>query len=174
MPLLGAKARKSLLTLHVLVSVGWFGAVAAFLAVATAGLLSVDTDSMIGMYAVLDVLIWVLIVPMAGLSLISGIAQAIGTPWGLLRHYWVIAKLLLTAGATVVLLLHTGAVSAAAEAARDGAAHFGGLRTQLVVDSAAALVVLALATVLSVVKPRGMTPWARRAARGEDRATAIS
>ncbi|WP_157421514.1 hypothetical protein [Agromyces sp. Leaf222] len=131
-----------------------------------------DREALIGIYAALDILVWVLIVPIAGLSLISGIAQAIGTPWGLLRYYWIGAKLLLTVGATVILLLHTGAVGAAAEAARDGGRHFDALRTQLVVDSAAALVVLALATVLSVVKPRGMTPWANRAIRRENQATA--
>ena len=71
--------------------------------------------------------------------------------------------------------MHTGAVSAAAEAARHGGQHFDTLRTQLVVDSAAALVVLALATVLSVVKPRDMTPWANqsRPSVEADQATAV-
>ena len=167
MPFLGATGRRSLLTLHVLVSVGWFGAVAAFLVIALTGLLSADGTTIAGMYAALDVLVWLLIVPLAGLTLISGLAQAMAGPWGLLRHYWVVAKLILTVLATVVLLLHTGAVGAAAAAARGGGTHFEALRAQLVVDSAAALVVLALATVLSVVKPRGTTPWSSRTSTGD-------
>jgi hypothetical protein len=167
MMLLGARARKSFLTLHVLVSVGWFGAVAGFLAVATAGAISDDPITAAGTYAALDILVWTVIVPLAGLSLVSGVLQAVGTPWGLTRHYWVFAKLLLTAASTLVLLIHTAAIEAAAVASRHHGMDFAALQTQLVVDSAAALVVLALATVLSVVKPSGITPWAARSARAE-------
>jgi hypothetical protein len=168
MALLGARARKSFLTLHVLVSVGWFGAVAGFLAIATAGVISDDPITAAGTYVALDILVWTVIIPLSGVSLVSGVVQAVGTQWGLTRHYWVIAKLLLTAASTLVLLIHTTAIEAAAVASRHPAMDFTALRTQLVVDSAAALVVLALTTVLSVVKPRGITPWAARSARAEE------
>jgi hypothetical protein len=38
-------------------------------------------------------------------SLLTGVVQSLGTPWGLFRHYWVLAKLLLTVLAVIVLLL---------------------------------------------------------------------
>jgi len=157
-----AATRKSLLTVHVLASVGWFGAVAAFLAIAIVGVSAPDSVAVAGIYAALDVLIWAVIVPLSLLALASGILQAVGTPWGLLRYYWVVAKLLLTLVATVVLLIHTGAVDAAAAAAMHPSMDIDAMGVQLVVDSAAALVVLVLATVLSIVKPRGTTPWATR------------
>ena len=48
---------------------------------------------------------WLIIVPLAFTSLLIGIVQSLGTAWGLLQHYWVIAKLVLTLFVTVVLLL---------------------------------------------------------------------
>ena len=166
----GAAMRKSFLTVHVLTSVGWFGAVAAFLGIAIVGAAAPDSSTVAGMYAALDVLIWWVIVPLSLLALASGVIQSIGTPWGLLRHYWVIAKLVLTVLATVVLLVHIRAVDAAADAAMHSSMRFDALRLQLVVDSAAALIVLALTTVLAVLKPRGITPWGERIAqRAADR-----
>ena len=81
--------------------------------------------------------------------------------------WWVLAKLVLTIVATALLLLHTqpighlGAVAAAGGQLGDD---LNGMRIQLVVDAAAALVMLLGATVLAVVKPRGVTPGARRLA----------
>jgi hypothetical protein len=160
----GGGTRRWLLTAHVLFSVGWVGAVGAFLAVAAVGWAADDATSA-GMYAALDVLIWFVIVPLSGLSLVSGVVQSLGTPWGLIQHYWVLVKLVLTVFATAALLLHTRAVSAAAEAAQHPGMDFAPLRMQLVVDASAALVVLVLLTVVSIVKPRGTTPWARSATR---------
>lgn len=157
-------ARKHILTAHILYSVGWVGAVAAFLGLAIAGYTTADGQLVAGIYASLRVLIWFVIAPLSLLSLASGIIQSLGTPWGLFRHYWVIAKLVLTAGATILLFVHTQVVD---RAAGDALAHpgmIGGgmsqVRLQLVVDSAAALVVLILITILGTVKPRGTTPRA--------------
>jgi hypothetical protein len=43
---------------------------------------------------------WVL-VPLSLGALASGIVQSIGTKWGLVRHYWVLVKLLLTIAAAL-------------------------------------------------------------------------
>jgi hypothetical protein len=80
----------------------------------------------------------------------------------LFRHYWVLLKLLLTIPLTILLLVHTQPVSAMAGAAAQGtfsAADLGGLRIQLAVYAAAALLVLLAATALSVYRPRGMTGY---------------
>ena len=34
------------------------------------------------------------------------LVQSLGTSWGLLRHYWVVIKLLITVFATILLLVH--------------------------------------------------------------------
>jgi hypothetical protein len=32
---------------------------------------------------------WLVIMPLSVATLVSGLVQALGTTWGLLRHYWV-------------------------------------------------------------------------------------
>ena len=103
--------RKLALTVHITTSVGWFGAVVGFLALAVAGLISQDAQVVRGAYLAMDLITWFVIVPFCLASLLTGIVQSLGTPWGLLRHYWVLAKLILTVLATLILLLHTQPIS---------------------------------------------------------------
>jgi len=108
---------------------------------------------------------WFVIVPLSLASLLTGLVQSLGTTWGLSRHYWVLAKLLLTVLATAVLLLHTQPISYVARVAAEttlSSADLRRLRIQLVADAGAALLVLLVTTTLSVYKPRGMTPYGRR------------
>ena len=157
---MGPMLRRALLIVHVLSSVGWFGAVAAFLALAVAGLGSGDAHVVSGMYLSAQIITWYIIVPLGIVSFLSGVIQALGTQWGLVRHYWVLIKLVLTTGALGLLLLHTQVVDAAADhAATGGMGTFDAMRSQLVVDAAAACAVLTLTTLLSVIKPRGRTPF---------------
>jgi hypothetical protein len=159
--------RKFALTAHVTFSVGWLGAVAGFLALAIAGLASRDDRMVRAAYLSMDLVTRFVIVPLCFASLVTGVIQSLGTAWGLLRHYWVVVKLLLTALATILLLVHARPVgylaSVAAETTLAGG-HLSGLRLQLVADGAAALLVLLSATALSVYKPQGLTPygWRRR------------
>ncbi|MEN8652213.1 hypothetical protein ABCR94_16785 [Streptomyces sp. 21So2-11] len=135
------RLRKLTLTLHVTSSVGWLGAVAAFLALAVAGLTSTSPQTVRGAYLAMDVIGWYVIVPFSVASLLTGLVQSLGTVWGLLRHYWVIAKLLITVGATVLLLVHMQPVGHLADAAARAALADGelqGMRIQLIADAAAA------------------------------------
>lgn len=162
-------ARKVMLTLHITASVGWLGAVLAFLALALTGLASRNEDVTRGVYVSMDVMTRWAIVPLCLLSFATGLVGSLGTPWGLVRHYWVLVKLLLTVVATPLLILHTrpiGWIARAALSSAPLAADFDSVRMQLVVEPAAAAVVLLLATVLSVYKPRGVTPYAAESARG--------
>ncbi|WP_455356658.1 hypothetical protein [Streptomyces sp. SYSU K217416] len=159
------RLRKITLTLHVTSSVGWLGAVAAFLALAIAGLTSSAPQTMRGAYVAMDVVGWYVIVPFSVACLLTGLMQSFGTVWGLLRHYWVVAKLLITVVATVLLLVHMQPVGHLADAAARAALAGGeleGMRVQLIADAAVALLVLLTAAALSVFKPRGMTRYGRR------------
>ncbi len=98
--------RKFALTAHVTASVGWLGSVAAFLVLAIAGLRSSDAETVRASYLAMNLLGWYIIVPLCLASLATGLVQALGTPWGLLRHYWVIIKLLITVLSTVILMVH--------------------------------------------------------------------
>jgi hypothetical protein len=157
--------RKSVLTAHIVSSVGWLGAVAAFLTLATAGLTSTDAALVRGAYVSMDVITWYLIVPASFASLATGIAGSLATPWGLFRHYWVLIKLLITVAATALLMLHTRPIGYMAQAAAEATlapTELHAVRLQLMVDACAALGALLVATVLGVYKPRGTTPFGTR------------
>jgi len=159
--------RKLALTAHVTSSVGWLGAVAGFLALAVAGLTSQDAQIVRAAYLAMELTGWCVIVPLSLASLLTGLAQSLGTEWGLFRHYWVLVKLLITIVATILLLVHMQPVGHLARVVAETTLSRGelaGLRIQLVADAGAALLVLLVATALSVFKPWGMTPFVRRRA----------
>lgn len=150
--------RKIALSAHVTSSVGWLGAVIAFLALAIIGLRGDGSDGAIrSAYIAMEAIGWFVIVPFSLASLISGLIQSLGTQWGLFRHYWVVAKLFITVGASGLLLLHMTVMATVAEAATAGALgdHLRNPRVQLFGDATAAAVVLSIAVGLSVFKPEG-------------------
>jgi len=154
--------RKFVLTAHVISSVGWLGAVVAYLALAVAALTSADAQMVRAAWIAMELTGWFVIVPLALASLLIGVVNALGTPWGLFRHYWVLVKFLLTVFATIILLLHMPTVSYfAGVAARTDSANVFGLRGELIHAGGGLLVLLVTAT-LSVYKPRGMTPYGWR------------
>jgi hypothetical protein len=157
--------RKLALFFHVTTSVGWLGAVGCFLALALVGQFGTSEALVRSAYMAMNVVGWLVVVPLALLSLATGIAQSLGTPWGLLKHYWVAIKLFLTLFATVVLLLHMYPTSQVAEAAAasDGSfARLHWIRAQLTADAGAGLLTLVFTTVLSIYKPRGVTAFGSR------------
>jgi hypothetical protein len=159
------RLRKFALTAHITFSVGWLGAVVAYLALAVAALTSQNAQTVRAAWIAMELTGWFVIVPLAFASLLIGVVNALGTPWGLLRHYWVLVKFLLTVFATIVLLWHMQAVSRMSGVAAEttlSSADFRALRIQLVVHAAGGLLVLLAATTLSVYKPWGMTPYGRR------------
>ena len=158
--------RKFALTAHVTSSVGWLGAVVVFLALAVVGLTSQDAQTVRAAYLVMEPAAWLVLVPLALASLLTGIVQSLGTTWGLFRHYWVLFKLLINVFATIVLLMYTQTLSYLAGIAAQTtlpSADLGVLRTpSVVLHAGAALLLLLVATVLAVYKPRGMTRYGRR------------
>ena len=159
------RLRKFALTAHVTSSVGWLGAVAGFLALAVAGLTSQDALMVRAAYLAMELTSWFVIVPLSLASPLTGLVQSLGTTWGLFRHYWVLAKLLITIPASIVLLLHMqpiGRIAGVAAETTLSSGDLGGLRIQLVANAGAALLVLLVATTLSVYKPRGRTRYGRR------------
>ena len=156
--------RKLALTAHVTSSVGWLGAVGAFLVLAIAGLSSDDSQLVRAAYLTMELTGWFVIVPLSLASLLTGLVQSLGTTWGLFRHYWVVAKLFISVLATVILLVHMQPIGHMADVVRAATLARGemaGVRIQLIADAGAAIVVLLIATGLSVYKPRGLTAFGR-------------
>jgi hypothetical protein len=160
------RLRKLALTAHVTASVGWLGAVVAFLALSVAGLTSKDPQTVRGAYLVMKLTGWVVLVPLSLGSLATGLICSLGSSWGLFRHYWVLFKLLINLVASIVLLLymqtleHLGDVAAATALSGTG---LGGLRDPSpTLHAAAALLLLLVATTLAIYKPRGLTRYGQR------------
>jgi hypothetical protein len=157
--------RKAMLTAHVTCSIGWFGAVVAFLALALTGMMSQHPEVVRAAYLVMGVTTWGVIVPLALLGFVTGMISSLFTKWGLFRYYWVLMKLVMTILATLALLVHTQPINLlVGVAAKTGVLGMDlfGARREMVIASAAALVVLLVVTVLSVYKPRGLTPYGQR------------
>lgn len=162
--------RKLILTAHITSSVGCLGAVAGFLALAIAAMYGTDTQMVRAAYLAMALVARFVIVPLAFASLLTGIIQALGTPWGLFRHYWILVKLLLTLFAIVVLLLKTPLISYAARqavAAVLSSADLDAAGRELLVHSAGGLLMLIVVTILSVYKPWGLTRYGRRKLRAQ-------
>lgn len=161
--------RKLAFTTHVLSSVGWLGAVLVFVAMAGVGLTSQDEATVRGAYLVMAPAAWFVLVPLAHASLLSGIVLSLTTTWGLMRHYWVVWKLLITVFSTVVLLVYLGTFRQMAGVAADGTVDLHLVRNlSPLLHASLAWVLLLVATVLAVYKPLGMTAYGRRK-HGEQR-----
>jgi hypothetical protein len=156
------RLRKFALTAHLTFSVGWIGAVIAYLALVVAAMISQDSRTLHATWVAMELIGWYVIVPLALASLLTGLVMALGTAWGLFRHYWVLLSLVLTIFATVVLLVHMQTVSDVAGRAADtpGAA-VGGLPGEFV-HAGVGMLVLLVIQVLNMYKPRGMTPYGWR------------
>jgi hypothetical protein len=142
------------LTAHVLASVGWFGAAVV---VAFCGLIAAATGDPAlptALYRTMETAVWITL-PLGLLAVATGALLSLGTAWGFVRHWWVVAKI---AVSVAVIVTDPLVVAPAAREALDA----GTAPTQLYGSTVAHCVMLALATTLSVLKPRGRTPLGRR------------
>jgi len=157
--------RKFMLTSHITFAVGWFGAVAAFLALAVAGLFSEDANIIRSSYVSMELIGWLVIVPFFLVTLFPGIFHSATTPCGFFNDYWVAVMLILTVISTLVLFLHMKPISYLGEMALKqtfSASELRGLRIQLIADAGAALLVLLATTAISVYKPWGLTSFGQQ------------
>ncbi|HET6398439.1 MAG TPA: DUF2269 domain-containing protein [Candidatus Thermoplasmatota archaeon] len=154
-----APCARILLASHIASSVGWLGALLAFTVLDVATATSRDVATLVAAYLAMDLVARWAIVPLAALALASGVAVALTTRWGLLRHYWVLLSLVLTAFAFAVLLLQLPVVARNAALAREAAASGSGLAApgNLLLHSVGGCLLLGFVLVLNVVKPRGLT-----------------
>lgn len=149
---------------------GWLGAVTAFLAVAIIGVMHDDAQVVRGAYLVMKPAAWLVLVPLAFASLLTGAVQALVTPWGVFRHYWVVFKLVITAFITIVLLIYMETFGLMAAVAADPDAPLAAIRNPSpVIHAVLALIALLAATVLAVYKPLGVTRYGWRKQHEEAR-----
>ena len=164
----GRRGRRLALTTHVGASVGWLGAVASSFALAVAGVVSDEPETVRSAYLNLELLGWYVLVPFSFASLLSGLVSSLGTSWGLFRHYWVLAKLAINVVASVVLLVYMESLGYLAGLAAESSStvELALVRSSSpVLHAGGALLLLVVATVLGLYKPRGVTRYGWRKER---------
>jgi hypothetical protein len=147
------RSRKVVLLVHIIASVALVGEVWGLVLLNLSATLTDDAELAHAAYLLMAPLVFAGGIPLSFISLISGIVLGLGSRWGVLRHFWVVAKLvLLIATVLVGALLSTPEDLAAAMSggATPGAARQWGQ----VAAVGGQLFMLLTATALSVFKPR--------------------
>ena len=156
--------RRMLVTLHVALSVGWLGASMAMMTLAIAARAGQPAAHMRSAYWAMHLLTDVLLIPLSLSVLSIGVLVAATGPWGLLRHRWVLVKLLATCAAVLLSLLalptmtwiaYQDATQHALAAARDAG-------TRLIIASSVSVALYLSLTAISILKPWGRTARGRR------------
>lgn len=175
---MGPRLRKVMLAIHLTTSVGWLGAVLAYLVLDISVSTTSDAQTARLGWQAMGMVVSGAIVPLAGLALITGLIQALGTPWGLIRYWWVVISLLLTVVAVIVLVSEAEGIVRIAALAADPNTPDDSFRTMrgTLFHSVGGLTVLGIVQVLNVLKPQGLTPYGWRyqlaeRRRREDRAS---
>ena len=140
----GRRTRNIMLTIHIVVSVGLLGDSAGFLAVAIRRALSDDPAFVDASHDQLGTFALFFGIPLSFLALLTGIALGLGTPWGVLRYPWVVAKLLL-----IVTVIVVGATILRPVLTDEG----NPSSTPLIAGAAYDVAALTVATALAVFKP---------------------
>ena len=160
------RTRKGVLVAHIVAAGAWIGLDVVLAVLVFTPLLTSDTAAAALCYQAMPLLFWPILV--SGLTCLgTGLVLGMGTHHGLLRHWWVLVKLVLNTVLTslVVVLLGPG-MAEAAEAGRRLAA---GLPvdvdlSNMVFPPIVSGTSLLVATVLAVYKPWGRV---RRAAAAQ-------
>lgn len=156
------RIRRIALTVHITSTIGWLGAIVAFLALAIAGLASSDVQLVRGSYLAMELIGWYVLVPLSVGSLITGLIMSLGTTWGLFRHYWVSIKFVIAVISLLILFMYTQTLDQLGDLARDATLSVDELRNPSpVLHAGAAILALLVNTMLSVYKPRGLTAYGR-------------
>ncbi|HSX67409.1 DUF2269 domain-containing protein [Nocardioides sp.] len=156
------RLRRLLLAVHLTASVGWVGAVLAYLPLSVTAGRSAEPETIRAMWVAMDLLGWSVLVPLALAAFVSGVVLALASPWGLFRYWWVVVSLGATFALGLVLVLHMPEVSASAARARTAApAELRALDGDTV-HAGVGLALLLAVLGLNVVKPRGLTRYGWR------------
>lgn len=176
-PMMPPRVRKIVMVVHVLCAVSWLGLTIGDVTMALTALTTDDPALQHAMFRALNVIGGTLLLPVSLLTLLTGLMQAFGTPWGLLKHKWVLTKFLLTSVAVLLTpfsllpgLRDNVAIvenTPADQLADIGASGWNGLLS----SGGVSLTLYTTCLVLSIFKPWGRTKRGQRAIanRGADR-----
>ncbi|TDD92219.1 hypothetical protein [Actinomadura rubrisoli] len=164
-PQLRRRARRVWLTLHVGVSVGWLGLSLAMTTLAVAGATAGGHAVRHGAYELMHVFDLAIVIPSVVMAIATGLVVSLGTPWGVLKHWWVLLKLVIALVIPVIATVQSTWIEELRARTADPAGEPGGLGLTLVICMACYALLLWTAVALSVFKPGGKTRWGRAASR---------
>ena len=160
---LSPRTRKLVLATHVLVAVGWFGIVVAKLVLEITAVTTADQNLARAAFVFMGRFDRAMFPPAALATLVTGVVLSVGTAWGLFQHYWIVAKLVLTAAVIVTGVVFVGEwTRQVIEASSGGLIPYPAPGSDarsaalwLIGAAVAHALMLAAATVISVYKPWG-------------------
>ena len=161
---MGPRLRRFALTVHIIASVGWLGAVLPYIVLDVVAATSRDPATLRAAYLAMHLVAAYAIVPLAIAAVVTGLIMSLGTKWGLLRHYWVVVSLVLTLLATVVLFIEMRVIRFYADVAGDSGSSGADIVAlgNTLFHSVGGTLVLLVVLVLNVYKPRGLTRYGWR------------
>ncbi|MEZ4616013.1 MAG: hypothetical protein R2867_10995 [Caldilineaceae bacterium] len=158
--------RKLTLVLHVVSGIGWMGVDMALLVLLLTALTTDDPALIASGFNAIRMIVPVAVPPLSLAILATGLLLGLGTPWGLLRYWWVLVKLILSLIMTVLVFValvpgvnEINVLVAGGSSADALRATLGDLPTGLLFPPVVSFLMLGTATVLSLFKPWGRTPW---------------
>lgn len=154
--------RTTALLVHVTTAVGLLGATTSQLVAAIDAASREEPSQAHAVYGLMQAGIFGLGIPLSFLALGSGVLVALTSRFGLVRHWWVTAKLGLLVATILTGAFATGPrVDVLLDATAAGSSG-GGERAELVAALACQVAFVLAAVVLAFFKPGGRTPWAGR------------
>jgi hypothetical protein len=157
--------RKVMLTVHIIISVGWLGLIMGMVAMAVVGASTGDPRTQYAVYDMMNLLDQIFLGMTSLFAMLTGVVGAVGTKWHLMRRHWVATKFVIT---IVVMCVGFGVIHQliveAYNLTQAGApvAEVRAVGLPLAVFSSSALLTLVFMTVLSTYKPWGFTRYGRR------------
>ncbi len=161
-------ARRATLVVHVAASAGWLGLTLGLVALATTALTTASHPTVEASVRAMKVFTDWLVLPLAFLTLLSGLLLSLGTSWGLARHRWVYTKFWLT------LVTTTASVFALRPGIGEAVATVSAGRpipstSDLIAGPLISLGAYLFMTAVSVLKPWGPTRRGRRLRTAQQR-----
>jgi hypothetical protein len=175
---LSPRTRKLVLSAHIVVSVGLLGISTALLVLGSVAAATSDPETARAAYRSMGIFTRGVVQPGAIVAIVTGVILSLGTKWGLVKYYWIVAKLALTVAAILCGIFVIGpsvqhGIAMTSGNAPTGAWERGTRSLVLVAASSANVLMLGAATVISVYKPGGAIGRGRQQPRGgQARATA--
>lgn len=172
---LSRPARRAFLVVHVVAAACWLGLSLGLLALGLAAATGGSAATVEAAVRAMKLFADLLLLPIALLTLTSGLVLSLGTVWGLARHRWVVTKFWLTLATTAAtaFALRPGVNEAVAAVAAGGPLPDAG---DVLFGPVVSLSAYVFMTTISVLKPWGRTRRGRRLgpAAGRPRRTAAA